>query len=72
MAEARAEVLEGGGLLRIVLDKPKGNILSQAMMAAIAEHLSLHAGDRSLRLVVLQGANGQFSFGASVEDHRRE
>lgn len=72
MAEARAEVLEGGGLLRIVLDKPKGNILSQAMMAAIAEHLSLHAGDRSLRLVVLQGANGQFSFGASVEEHRRE
>jgi cyclohexa-1,5-dienecarbonyl-CoA hydratase len=65
-------VLEGGGLLRIVLDKPKGNVLSQAMMAAIAEHLSLHAGDRALRLVVLQGANGNFSYGASVEDHRRE
>jgi cyclohexa-1,5-dienecarbonyl-CoA hydratase len=72
MAEARAEVLEGGGLLRIVLDKPKGNILSQAMMSAIAEQLSLHASDRALRLVVLQGANGQFSFGASVEEHRRE
>ena len=72
MAEARAEVLEGGGLLRIVLDKPKGNVLSQAMMSAIAEHLSLHAGDRALRLVVLQGAGGQFSFGAAVEEHRRE
>ena len=72
MAEARAEVLESGTLLHIVLDQPKGNILSQAMMAAIGEQLSLHAGDKSLRLVVLQGANGQFSYGASVEEHRRE
>jgi cyclohexa-1,5-dienecarbonyl-CoA hydratase len=72
VAEARAEVLEGGGLLRIVLDKPKGNVLSQAMMAAVGEHLTLHAGDRALRLVVLQGANGHFSYGASVEEHRRE
>ncbi len=72
MAEARAEILESGGLLRIILDKPKGNIVSQAMMAAIAEQLALHASDRALRLVVLQGANGNFSFGASVEEHRRE
>ncbi|MGZ6123663.1 MAG: enoyl-CoA hydratase/isomerase family protein, partial [Myxococcales bacterium] len=72
MAEARAEVLEGGGLLRIVLDKPKGNILSQAVMAAVGEQLSLHASDRGLRLVLLQGANGHFSYGASVEEHRRE
>ncbi|MGZ6123646.1 MAG: enoyl-CoA hydratase/isomerase family protein [Myxococcales bacterium] len=72
MAEARAEVLEGGGLLHVVLDKPKGNVLSQAMMAAIAEQLTLHADDRALRLVVLQGANGTFSYGASVEEHRRE
>jgi cyclohexa-1,5-dienecarbonyl-CoA hydratase len=72
VAEARAELLEGGGLLRIVLDKPKGNILSEAMMAAIAEQLALHASDRGLRLVVLQGANGNFSYGASVEEHRRE
>ncbi len=72
MAESRAEVLEGGALLRIVLDKPKGNILSEAMMSSVAEHLWQHTDDRALRLVVLQGANGQFSFGASVEEHRRE
>jgi cyclohexa-1,5-dienecarbonyl-CoA hydratase len=42
------------------------------MMAAIGEQLSLHAADRALRLVVLQGANGNFSYGASVEEHRRE
>jgi cyclohexa-1,5-dienecarbonyl-CoA hydratase len=72
VAEVRAELLESGGLLRLILDKPKGNILSQAMMAGIAEQLSLHEADRSLRLVVLQGANGQFCWGASVEEHRRE
>jgi cyclohexa-1,5-dienecarbonyl-CoA hydratase len=72
VAEARAELLESGGLLRIVLDRPKGNVLSQAMMSAISEQLTLHANDRSLRLVVLQGAGGQFSYGAAVEEHRRE
>jgi len=72
VAEVRAEVLEGGGLLRLVLDQPKGNILSQAMMAGLAEHLSKHAADKALRLVLIQGANGQFCWGASVEEHRRE
>lgn len=71
MAEARSELLEDGTLLRVVLDKAKGNILSQAMMAAVAAELGRHVGSRHLRLVVLQGAGGQFSYGASVEEHRK-
>ena len=67
-----AEVLEEGGLLRLVLERPPGNILTGALMASLRDELRAHGQDRRLRLVVLQGANGQFSYGASVEEHRRE
>jgi cyclohexa-1,5-dienecarbonyl-CoA hydratase len=66
------EVLESGGLLRLVLERPPGNILTGATMASLRDGLRAHAQDRHLRLVVLQGANGTFSYGASVEEHRRE
>ena len=67
-----AELLESGGLLRLVIDRPPGNILTGALMASLRDELRAHAQDRHLRLVVLQGANGHFSYGASVEEHRRE
>jgi cyclohexa-1,5-dienecarbonyl-CoA hydratase len=68
---AQAELLEGGGLLRIAIGAPKGNILSKAMMAEIANGLRQHE-DRPLRLVLLTARGDNFSFGASVEEHRRE
>jgi cyclohexa-1,5-dienecarbonyl-CoA hydratase len=68
----RDELLEDGTLLRVLLDRPKGNVLTQAMMEAIRRVLEEHRGHQALRLVVLQGAGGQFSFGASVEEHQRE
>jgi cyclohexa-1,5-dienecarbonyl-CoA hydratase len=70
MAEVSAEVLEGGALLRVLIDRPKGNVLTGDVMAALRHELADHAGARHLKLVVLQGAGGNFSFGASVEEHR--
>lgn len=63
---------EDGTLLQIRLNRPKGNILTQAMMHEIGGALEHHRDDADLRLVVLRGAGGQFSFGASIEEHRRE
>jgi cyclohexa-1,5-dienecarbonyl-CoA hydratase len=68
----RAEPLEEGRLLRLSLDAPKGNILSQAMMGEISSALSNHREDPRLRLVLLTAEGTHFSFGASVEEHRRE
>jgi cyclohexa-1,5-dienecarbonyl-CoA hydratase len=68
----RAELRESGKLLRIVLDSPPGNILTAATMELVGRHLAAHEQDRHLRLVVLQGAGGNFSYGASVAEHRRE
>lgn len=67
-----ASLAEDGTVLRIVLNRPKANILTSAMMQEISEALREHEADQHLRAVLLRGAGGNFSFGASVEEHRRE
>jgi cyclohexa-1,5-dienecarbonyl-CoA hydratase len=67
----RAEMLEEGTLLRILLDRPKGNVLSGQMMAEITAALRHSQIDPRLRMILLRGAGGHFSFGASVEEHRK-
>ena len=67
-----ASLLEDKTLLRLVLDKPKGNVLSMEMMKALSEALSAVNGIPSLRMVLIRGAGNHFSFGASVEEHRKE
>ncbi len=67
-----ATLLEEGTLLRLVLDKPKGNILSMEMMKALSEALAAHRNNPHLRMVFIRGAGTHFSFGASVEEHRKE
>ena len=67
----RSDLLEDGTVLRLVLDRPKGNILTSEMMGELADALEAHRDDRHLRLVVVRGASGTFSYGASVEEHRK-
>jgi cyclohexa-1,5-dienecarbonyl-CoA hydratase len=67
-----ATLLEDGTLLRLVLDRPKGNVLTLEMMKALSEALSTHGGNPHLRMVFVRGAGNHFSFGASVEEHRKE
>ncbi len=68
--EARLEA--GGGILELILNQPKGNILTTEMVAELGDALEAHRDAPELRLVVLRGAGGHFSFGASVEEHRKE
>ena len=65
------ELREGGAMLRITLNSPKGNVLAGAMIAAIDAALDAHVGPGT-KLVVFEGAGKHFSFGASVEEHQRE
>jgi cyclohexa-1,5-dienecarbonyl-CoA hydratase len=67
-----ATLLEEGTLLRLVLDRPKGNVLTLEMMKALSEALAAHSGNPHLRFVFIRGAGNHFSFGASVEEHRKE
>lgn len=59
-------------VLRITLNRPKGNVLTGAMLEELSGALETHRSNRHLRLVVLRGAGPHFSFGASVEEHRRD
>ncbi len=68
----RTSLLEGGAVLLVMLDHPKGNVLSMAMMTEIATALSTHREDQHLKLVVLSAVGANFSFGASVPEHRKE
>ena len=61
-----------GGVLWLTLEQPKGNILTIEMVTELGAALEAHRDRRELKLVVLRGAGGNFSFGASVEEHRRE
>jgi cyclohexa-1,5-dienecarbonyl-CoA hydratase len=67
-----ASLLEDGTLLRLVLDKPKGNVLSMEMMKALSEALAAQSENPHLRMVIIRGAGNHFSFGASVEEHKKE
>lgn len=67
-----ADLLEGGCVLRLLLNQPKGNVLTGEMMRELRAALHAHAGQRHLRLVCIRGAGGNFSFGASIEEHQRE
>ncbi len=67
-----ATLLEEGTLLRLVLNKPKGNVLTLEMMKALSDALAAHVGNPHLRMVFIRGAGNHFSFGASVEEHRKE
>jgi len=71
-APIRADLRESGGLLELVIDVPKGNVLTGTVMRALEALLVEHASRPELRLVTIRGEGRNFSFGASVEEHRRE
>lgn len=71
MSFAKVSLARDGAILRVVLDQPKGNVLTIAMMREIEEALATHRSPR-LKLVTLRGAGAHFSFGASVPEHKAE
>jgi cyclohexa-1,5-dienecarbonyl-CoA hydratase len=66
--ERRAE----GRVLHLLLDAPKGNVLDETMLRALAAALDAHGGDPALRAMVFEGAGPSFCYGASVAEHTRE
>lgn len=71
MTAPRVRVLDeaGGAWRRLVLDAPPGNILSLALVRELAAALDAAAARSGLRWLTIEGANGQFSYGASIPEH---
>lgn len=68
----RREEIAGGAVWRLVLDRPKANILDGAMIAALTAAFDAAARTPALKAVVLAAEGPNFSFGASVAEHQRE
>jgi len=62
----------GEAVLRLTLNAPPGNILDIAMIGALRGAIDTHGGSPTLKTIVLEGAGANFSFGASIEEHRVE
>jgi cyclohexa-1,5-dienecarbonyl-CoA hydratase len=67
-----ATLEEDGSLLRLTLDRPKGNVLDREMIAALRDEVLASQDHLAVRTLLIHGAGKHFSFGASVEDHLPE
>jgi cyclohexa-1,5-dienecarbonyl-CoA hydratase len=65
----RVALQEDDSLLRLVLARPKGNVIDAAMIAELRAALAAHRDARGLRAVLIEGEGAHFSFGASVPEH---
>ncbi len=61
-----------GGVARIVLDRPKHNVLNIPMMNELNTELQSIAADNDLKCVVISGEGKSFCAGVEVGDHKPE
>lgn len=62
----------GNAVAKIILNDGKGNVLDHIMMEQLQAQLDKFAQSKNLKLITFEGAGKHFSFGASVEEHRKE
>jgi cyclohexa-1,5-dienecarbonyl-CoA hydratase len=65
----QVRVRRDGGVAWTTLDRPPLNVLNMALMDELDEVLAELEGDRSLRLIVLEGAGKVFSAGVDIGEH---
>lgn len=61
-----------GAVLRLTLNSPKGNIVDAANIGSLRAALAEAKQNAALRAVLVDAAGKDFSWGASVEEHRPE
>jgi len=66
------ERLHRDAILRLTLDAPPGNILDIAMVRELGRAIAEGGRSPALKAIVFEGAGANFSFGASIEEHRPE
>lgn len=69
MSTLRVERLEGGQVLRAVVDGGKANLIDRECGQALRALCADVARSPDVKAVVLEGASAHFSFGASVQEH---
>jgi cyclohexa-1,5-dienecarbonyl-CoA hydratase len=59
----------GNGWVRLFFDRPPANVLTMAMCNALQSALADAAVRPETKLISIEGAGANFSYGASVEEH---
>jgi cyclohexa-1,5-dienecarbonyl-CoA hydratase len=72
MQKIKVEYLHDGAVARIILDDGKGNVLDSIMMADLMALFDEFKGMKGLKLITFEGAGKHFSFGASVDEHKKD
>ena len=72
MQKIKLEYTHDNSIARIILDDGKGNVLDSIMMGELNEALNSFKAKTDLKLITFEGAGKNFSFGASVEEHKKE
>jgi len=72
MQKIKIEYTHNNSIARIILDDGKGNVLDSVMMRELSELLNSFKEKNDLKLITFEGAGKHFSFGASVEEHKKE
>lgn len=57
---------------RIILNSPKANVLDSVMMSELTQVFSELKTMHSIKAITFEGEGDHFSFGASVEEHKKE
>lgn len=72
MQKVKISFTHNSNVARIVLDDGKGNVLDQQMMNELQEAFVNFRENKNLKLIIFEGEGKHFSFGASVEEHKKE
>ncbi|MBI4944884.1 MAG: enoyl-CoA hydratase/isomerase family protein [Bacteroidetes bacterium] len=72
MQKVKTTYTHDNSVARIVLDDGKGNVLDHVMMEELQELFNSFSKNNNLKLLVFEGAGKHFSFGASVEEHKKD
>lgn len=72
MQKIKIEYQYDNAVARIILDDGKGNVLDSIMMEELQQILNNFKNSPHLKLITFEGAGKHFSFGASVDEHKKE
>ena len=72
MEKIKFNLLHNNSVAQIIFDDGKGNVLDSVMMYELQKLLDTFDDMDDLKLITFEGAGKHFSFGASVEEHKKE
>lgn len=72
MSKVIVKYTHNNSVARIVLTDGKGNVMDHVMMDNLQHHLNEFKNKPEIKLITFEGDGKHFSFGASVEEHKKD